>query len=275
MGLVNYYRRFIKDFAKIVIPLYNLLKANVKFVWDDLCQAAFDRLKQTLLSYPILRQPNFKHPFIVYTDASGYSIGAILAQCVNDEDYVCQYSSRTLIKHEINYSISEKECLGVIFALKTFRVYLIGTEFTIVTDHSALAWLMSIKDPVGRLARWAIYIQGYNFVIIHRKGSTHSNVDALSRPVLTISFIQVNDDGDISVKTLDVWEDEAFLNYVKYGRHLNGASVKQVKRVEKLALHYKYYDNKLLYRKDLNSDEYKIVPKIEERNEIISKAHLL
>ena len=68
--------------------------------------------------------------------------------------------------------------------MKHFRVYLHGTKFIVITDHSALKWLMTINDPTGRLARWSLYLQAYDFEIIHRKGKKHTNVDALSRPVL-------------------------------------------------------------------------------------------
>ena len=74
-----------------------------------------------------------------------------------------------------------KECLAILWAIKTFRVYLYGKYFKLITDHSALKWLMSIKDPNGKLARWAILLQTFDFEIIHRAGKKHANVDALSR----------------------------------------------------------------------------------------------
>ncbi len=86
-------------------------------------------------------------------------------------------------KAELNYGITEKECLAVVYGIKAFRIYLYGTVFKVITDHSALAWLM--KEPTGRLARWSIYLQAYKFDIEHRKGT---NVDALGRPVLNIEL---------------------------------------------------------------------------------------
>jgi len=136
----------------------------------------------TYSEYPILRTPNMNKPFILHTDASGVALGAILAQLDdNGAEYVCHYASRTLKGAEINYGISEKECLAMVWGIMLLRPYLHGTKFKAVTDHSALKWLMSIKEPTGRLERWSLYLQAYDFEIIHRSGITHSNADALSR----------------------------------------------------------------------------------------------
>jgi hypothetical protein len=112
-------------------------------------------LKELLLTYPVLRRPDVTRPFTVYTDASGYALGAILAQHdYNNQEYVCHYASRLLKNDEIHYSISEKECLAIV--IHKFRIYLHGVHFTVVTDHNALVWLMSVLDPTGKLARWSI-----------------------------------------------------------------------------------------------------------------------
>ena len=127
--------------------------------WSDECESSSITLKKALISYPILRQPDFSIEFILYTDASGLALGGILAQMdANSEEYVCHYASRTLKEAELHYGITEKECLAVLWAIKTFRVYLYGKHFKLITDHSALKWLMSIKDPNGKLARWAILL---------------------------------------------------------------------------------------------------------------------
>ena len=121
LGLCGYYRKFINNFAKIASPLYNLLKKNKVWDWNVECHQAFEFLKQELVSFPILRQPNLIRPFIVYTDASGVAIGAILAQkdaC--EKEYVCNYASRMIKESEKHYGISEKECLAVVWAIKYF-----------------------------------------------------------------------------------------------------------------------------------------------------------
>ena len=113
LGLFKYYRRFIKDFSKLAYQLNDLLKKEVKWFWSSDCSVAFETLKKKLISDPILRLPNPKAEFTLYTDASGYALGAILAQ--RDEfnhKYVCAYASRTLRDAEIFYSVTEKECLA-------------------------------------------------------------------------------------------------------------------------------------------------------------------
>ena len=119
-----------------------------------------------MMEEPILQQPKQDREYLLFTDASGYAIGAILAQ--RDEEgreYACAYASRTLNKHEINYGITEKECLAVIWAVKYFRVYVYGKKFDIITDHKALNWLCSMVDPTTRLARWATQLQMFEFNI--------------------------------------------------------------------------------------------------------------
>ena len=185
---------------------------------------------------------------MLLTDASGYALGAILSQQIENEEFVCAYASRTLNTHEIHYSISEKECLAVIFGIKTFRVYLQGTKFKVITDHSALSWLMTIKDPNGRLARWVIYLQSYEFEIIHRKGNIHSNVDALSRPVVNLIELRDRSEEHFSPKYLDPYKDKALMHFLKFDRHMPGASNKQVKRLEKLSSKLLWSEDKLLYR---------------------------
>jgi hypothetical protein len=79
--------------------------------------------------------------FIIHTDASGLGLGAILSQIdENNNEYVCEYASRQMKGSELNYAITEKECLAVIWAIKLFRHFIYGTHFTVVTDHKALLW---------------------------------------------------------------------------------------------------------------------------------------
>ena len=280
LGLCNYYRRFIKDFSKIAAPLFRLLQKDKKWEWTAECQKAFEDLKDALTSYPILRHPDPSKPFILQTDSSGYAIGAILSQVDNGKEYACGYESRILKNAEIHYGITEKECLAVVFGVKKFRVYLYGTRFRIVSDHSSLLWLMSIRDPTGRLARWSIYLQGYDFEIVHKKGSAHTNVDALSRPPVPMEIKEVMsmkmvEEDELSVKNLDPYDNEALLYYLKHRRHQDGLSRKQVRRVENVEQHFKLEDDELYYRKEVDGIRFLRIPRVDERNELVLRHHLL
>lgn len=275
LGLCGYYRRFIKDFSKIAAPLFNLLKKQVTWKWDDSCEKAFKELKLKLTTYPILQQPDFAQPFILQTDASGIAIGAILSQKdENGREYVCAYASRILQGAEIHYGITEKECLAIIWAIKHFRIYLYGRKFTIITDHSALQWLINLKDPTGRLARWSIYIQAFDFEIKHRSGKSHANVDALSRLAqdtpTNINLVEM----DTTSKSLDVWEDENLKEYLKTGILPSGISKKLCNRLQLQKKQYMMDGDVIKYRKNIE-DDYLVVPKPAERQEIIKTAHLL
>jgi hypothetical protein len=182
LGMVGYYRQFIKNFSQIAEPLFYLLKGDSKFIWTLECQEAFEELKNSLVTAPVLAYPDFTKKFIVQTDASLTAIGGVLSQISDDgEEHPVAYCSRTLNIHERNYTVTERECLAVIYSCKQFRVYLHGQEFTVVTDHSSLQWLRNLKEPEGRLARWALKMQAYNYNIIHKAGIIHQNADGLSR----------------------------------------------------------------------------------------------
>ena len=148
LGLANYYHRFIKDFATMAKPLHRLTEKGVTFTWTLECEQAFNFLKTQLTSAPILALPNWSRPFILDTDASDMGIGAVLSQLQQDgSEYVVAYASRVLTKQERNYCVTHRELLAVVTFLQHFKQYLLGTPFTIRTDHSALTWLQNFKQP--------------------------------------------------------------------------------------------------------------------------------
>ena len=112
---------------------------------------------------------------------------------------------------------------------------------------------MNLKNPAGRLARWVVYLQEYDFTIKHRPGSLHTNADYLSRPVLTINNVAIDHDSEEINKIVDIYEDEAFLYYIQHGRHLPGTTKSKCKRINYLANHYFFQDGIILYRKNENA----------------------
>ena len=227
LGLTNYYRKFVLNYAKIAAPLHQLTSKSTKWNWTPECQEAFEKLKEALVAYPILRSPDYSKKFVLHTDASHLALGAILAQEDDQgKEYVCYYASKLLKDSERRYGISELECLAIIWSVNAFRVYLYNNHFTIVTDHIALKWLMSLNDPSARLSRWSILLQQFSFDIKHRKGIEHSNADALSRPVLLNAIIARNnlEQDDHTTKLLDPYEDDCLLHFLKYRKHVPGAT---------------------------------------------------
>lgn len=182
LGLTNYYRKFIKDYAKIANPLYELTRKTARgYQWSSSCQESFETLKQKLVNPPVLVYPDFRVPFIVHTDASESAIGGILSQNQEGRERVIAYWSRQLQKSERNYSTIEREALAVISAVKEFYPYLYGFNFTLVTDHNPLTTLKALKDVGGRLARWMLFLQQFSFEFQYKPGSQHTNADCMSR----------------------------------------------------------------------------------------------
>ena len=274
LGLCNYYRKFINDYAKIAAPMFSVLKKD-KFEWTNKEEESFENLKQALVSKPILRQPDFTRKFIIYTDASSYAISGVLSQ--QDEfgkEYVVCFNSRLLKNAEIHYGITEKECLAVVWAIKKYRIYVYGTQFDVVTDHSALKWLINITDPTARLARWSIYLQAYEFNIIHRKGTTNGNADALSRPVLLCDIREkMYIVEDISPKYLDPYDDDNLMYYLTNGKMRDGLSRKQVNRIKRSTKSLNY-DPKInsIFIYDKNNKLIEI-PEPKLRENIVKQAH--
>jgi hypothetical protein len=153
VGTASWYRRFVPHFASVIAPLAQLTRKGVPFSWTEECSSAFVRVKELLISAPILSSPDFSRQFVVQCDASSYGLGAVLTQTFDDGEKPISYLSRSLTRAERNLSTTERECLCVIWAVEKLRHYLQGVHFVVITDHHSLLWLNRLKDPQGRLAR--------------------------------------------------------------------------------------------------------------------------
>ncbi len=222
LGMTNYYRKFIKNYAMLCKPLYHLLKSDVDFVWDDQCTTAFEKLKIHMQTAPILNYPNFGKPFIVTCDSSGHSIGYMLTQLDenNKERAIC-FGGRSLRPCETRWSISEKECLALIEAVKLWHCYLANQFFTIYTDHIALKYLQKLKQGNSRLYRWSLALQGYNFEIKYKPGKANVCADALSRreypPESQSRAIDIESCHDLPVGSLHIASDDYYEIVIESG----------------------------------------------------------
>lgn len=187
LGLSGYFRKFIRNYSIIARPLSDLLKKDVEFKFEHEQRAAFAKLKETLCKKPVLSIFNPSYETELHTDASKHGYGAVLLQKLPDDDkfHPVYFMSKKTTPQEEKHHSYELEVLAIITALKKFRVYLLGVNFTIVTDCAAFQKTMHKKDLTPKVARWALMLEEFQYTIVHRSGSRLLHVDALSRhPVL-------------------------------------------------------------------------------------------
>lgn len=181
LGMSGWYQRYINNYAATASPITDTLRNTPRFQWTPEAQVAFETLKTKLTTAPVLTHPDFEKRFYIQCDASATGVGGVLFQMNGDEEHPIAFMSKKLNSAQRNYSVTEQECLAAILCVKKFRCYVEGMPFTIITDHASLKWLMSQKDLAGRLARWSLSLQAYDFQIEHRKGTANIVPDTLSR----------------------------------------------------------------------------------------------
>lgn len=184
LGLAGYYQHYIPQYSETASALTDALRKTEpeRVCWDENKDRAFRALKEALMRQPVLRAPDYERPFVVQCDASNRGMGVVLSQ-TDDEgaEHPILYVSRKLSIREEAFSASEKECACLVWAAQKLSCYLAGSKFIFETDHCPLTWLHNMSPKNGRLLRWSLALQQYNFEVRYKKGKTHGNADGLSR----------------------------------------------------------------------------------------------
>lgn len=170
-GRLAYIRRFISNLSGRCQPFTRLMKKGVNFVWDQDCEEAFQSIKQYLANPPALAAPVQGRPFILYTCALEYSLGAMLAQ-ENDEgkEMALYYLSRKMMGAEFRYSPVEKECLALMFAVQKLRHYLLSNTIRLISRVNPLKILVTKAGALNaRLAKWSILLSQFDIVYVPQK----------------------------------------------------------------------------------------------------------
>ena len=183
LGLAGYYRNFVSQFSAIAAPITLLLHKDQPFIWTTEQQKAFDTLKHSITSAPVLILPerDGTRPYVIATDASGFAVGATLMQDQGQGLQPLAFMSKKMLDAERNYPVHEQELLAIIVALKAWEHLVAGREVTIMTDHDSLKYLKSQPTLTQRQQRWQEFLARFNLRIEYIRGKSNVIADALSR----------------------------------------------------------------------------------------------
>ena len=180
LGLAGFYRRFVRGFSQKARPLTELTKDKTPWKWESAQEEAFNKLKESLISAPVLHMPDFNRPFVLTTDASLVAVGAILEQDFGNGLQPVAFDSRKLTSTEMRYSAYERELLGIVWAIGKWRHYFEGRPLIVQTDHSSLRHLPNQPSVNRRIWKWLSTLQGYDIEIRHIPGKINP-ADTLTR----------------------------------------------------------------------------------------------
>lgn len=290
LGLCNFYRNFVSGQAFNNPCLNKLLSPKINFVWTKECQEAFEELKSVLKEDRILHHPDLKRPFGLGTDSSGYGIGVELFQNFGDEENedhrTIAFASRALTKYEKNYSVTEQEALAIVWGFQKFRDFLWGNKTTIYTDHRALIFLKKFKLMHGRLTRWVLFLQQFEFEIRYVPGPQNKVADALSRlPVKEESEVEVSgEEEQVRVFYMKGVQGEKKIENIckSMRRYQNHDEIWRMIKSDlckpdinsKLLKYYRIFDGVLFRRSHENSEDWKVCWPKEYIDDIIDYIHL-
>jgi hypothetical protein len=204
LGLTNYFRHLIKDYASIVQPLTELTKKGKEFTWDERVNNAFNNLQQIVADQPTIHKIIPGKPFYVFTDASSIALAGILTQMNKEGKHVpIEYFSRKLSDTEKNYASWKLELYAIYETIKNFHEHLFGESFTIITDAKILKHNIDMAKQHPCVVRWLMFLQQYDFKMEHIKGELNP-ADYLSRQVFNLNVEPTleNDERAISLQSI-------------------------------------------------------------------------
>lgn len=187
LRLTGYYRKFIKDYEKIVSPLIDMLKKN-NFQWSSKAESVFLEIKKVMTYGLVLVLPDFTKTFIIKCDASNSGVGVVLTQ----EKKPIAFFSQALKGRNATLSTYDKEMLALVLAVQKWRPYLPRKTFVVHTDHKSLKYLWSQRITTLAQQRWLSKLMGYDFSIEYKQGKKNSTVDALSRREEPIQMMAIS-----------------------------------------------------------------------------------
>jgi len=182
LGLGNFYKKFISKYSIVASDLYALLRKDQPFIWSDKCETAFQSLKTSICEAPMLIYPDNTKQYRVCTDASSKGLGWVISQ-IDDtgRDRPILFGGRSLHSAEVNYGITDLEALAFVECVRQNHALLAYNHFLLFTDHISLKWLRDIRHRKGRLYRYSLLLQPYQYTVHHKPGRLNVNADVISR----------------------------------------------------------------------------------------------
>jgi len=203
LGLANYYRQFVKDFAKIAKPLYEMMRKETKWSWGKRQQRALEELKERFMTEPVLVTPDLDKEMRVEADVSDFATGGVLSMKCEDKKWrPVAYISKSLNEAKRNYEIHDKKMLAIIWCLEAWRYFLEGAkdQFEIWTDHKNLEYFMKAQKLNQRQARWSLYLSRFDFALKHVAGKSMGRADSLSRRVDWAERVEQDNENQVMLK---------------------------------------------------------------------------
>ncbi|MBW0522021.1 hypothetical protein O181_061736 [Austropuccinia psidii MF-1] len=219
LGFANFYCRFIKNHSKKIIALTSLLKKDSPLIFNEEALSQFQIVKEAFTTAPILSHFNPSLPTIVDTGASYYAWGAVLSQVNDLGNHPIAFNGCKPLLAELNYEIHDKELLGIVWALKCSKAFLLSlyNSFEILTDPSSLQFSMSSKVLTHNQAHWAEFLPEFHFTISYCPGRLATLPDSLSHwedvyPERGVDFISKNPQIFHQIIKQDVIQESRFFS---------------------------------------------------------------